>query len=93
MFYCHAYNSQEKGSCENNHRLIRYIKEKGVSLDNLTQDKVNLMFSHINSLARGSLSGFTPYESLEKDFPGLANELNIVKVEPKNVTLTKELLN
>lgn len=93
VFYCHAYNSQEKGSCENNHRLVRYIKEKGVSLDNLTQDKVNLMFSHINSLARGSLSGFTPYEALEKDFPGLSNKLNIVKVDPKNVTLTKELLN
>ena len=68
VFYCHAYNSQEKGSCENNHRIVTYIKEKGVSLDSLTQDKVNLMFSHINSLARGSLSGFTPYEALKRIF-------------------------
>lgn len=92
VFYCHAYNSQEKGSCENNHRIIRYIKEKGVSLDNLTQDKVNLMFSHINSLARGSLSGFTPYESLKKDIPDLAKKLGISEINPNEVTLNKTLL-
>lgn len=92
IFYCHAYNSQEKGSCENNHRIVRYIKEKGVSLDSLTQDKVNLMFSHINSLARGSLSGFTPYEALKKDIPTLPPKLGISMINPNEVTLNKSLL-
>lgn len=92
VFYCHAYTSQEKGSCENNHRLIRYIKDKGVSLDSLTQDKVNLMFSHINSLARGSLSGYTPYESIKKDIPSLTYKLGISKINPNEVTLTQSLL-
>ena len=92
VFYCHAYNSQEKGSCENNHRLIRYIKEKGVSLDSLNQDQVNLMFSHINSLARGSLSGYSPYEAIKKDIPNLVDKLGISRINPNEVTLNQSLL-
>ena len=91
VFFCHPYSSQEKGACENNHRLIRYIKEKGVSLDNLTQAQVDLMFSNINSLARTSLSGFTPYEEISKDFPTLPHILGISKINPNEVTLNKSL--
>ena len=31
----------------------------------LTQDKLDLMFSHINSVPRKSLGGKAPYEALE----------------------------
>lgn len=49
IFYCDPYRSSQKGACERNHVFIRYIKVKGKSLDNLSQDDVELMFSHINS--------------------------------------------
>ena len=50
------------------------------------------MFSHINSLARGSLSGFTPYEALKKDIPTLPPKLGISMINPNDVTLNKSLL-
>ena len=34
-------------------------------MSNLTQDKLDLMFSHINSVPRKSLGGKTPYEAFE----------------------------
>mgnify|MGYP004509514539 CR=1 FL=1 len=35
------------------------------NMKDLTQDKINLMFSHINSVPRKSLGGKTPYEAFE----------------------------
>lgn len=49
-----------------NHELIRRVIPKGTSLDNLTQEKVNLMMNHINSYSRKKLGDFTPYEIFEK---------------------------
>lgn len=49
VFYCHPSSPFEKGSCEVNHELSRRILPKGTSFDNLTQNDINLMMSHINS--------------------------------------------
>jgi len=45
-----------------NHTLFRDICPKGTSFDNFTQDTVDLIFSHVNSVARKKLNGKTPYE-------------------------------
>jgi IS30 family transposase len=47
---------------EKNHTLFRDIVPKGQSFDGFTQDTVNLIFSHVNSVKRKSLNGKTPYE-------------------------------
>ncbi len=47
---------------EKNHEYIRYLLPKGSSFDGLSQDDVSLMLSHINSTARTSINGRTPFE-------------------------------
>jgi len=54
--------STQKSHVESNHNYARDIIPKGRPLDRLTQDSVNIMFSHINSTPRKSLHGKTPYE-------------------------------
>jgi len=66
LFYCDPSAPYQKGAAENNHEFIRRIIPKGTSMDNLTQEKVNLMMNHINSYSRKKLGDFTPYEMFEK---------------------------
>lgn len=54
--------SDEKGSCERNHQLLRYIFPKGTPFDDLTQENLDLITSHINSLKRKSTDFSTPIE-------------------------------
>ena len=92
VFYCNPYCSGQKGACERNHELIRYIEPKYHSFNHLNQEKVNLIFSNINSLYRKSLPGITPYQLaysiLGKDF---LNFIGIQKIEPDDVNLTQSL--
>lgn len=62
LFYCEPYASYQKGMLEKNHEYIRYLLPKGSSFDGLFQDDVSLMLSHINSTARTSINGRTPFE-------------------------------
>jgi len=55
----------QKPHGENNHEFIRDIILKKKSMSNLTQDKLDLMFSHINSVPRKSLGVKTLYEAFE----------------------------
>lgn len=50
IFYCDAQQPSQKPHVENNHNFIREILPNGQSWCKLTQEKVNLMFSHINSV-------------------------------------------
>lgn len=54
--------SWQKPHVERNHEFIRLIRPKGASFDDLTQEKVGLMMSHINSYVRPSLGGRSPFE-------------------------------
>lgn len=93
IFYCDPQHPSQKPHVENNHILIRYILPKKTSLKFLTQDKVDLMFSHINSTPRSILGGKTPYEVFTFLYgEDVANKLNILKIEKDDVTLTPSLL-
>ena len=93
VFYCNPYCSSQKGACERNHEFIRYIEPKYHSFDHLNQDKVNLIFSHINSVYRSSLNGIRPIDLAEailgKEFLDI---IGIKKIEPDNVNLTQSLI-
>lgn len=65
MFYCNASAPYQKGSCENNHELIRRIIPKGTDIGQYSQEQINLMMSHINSYARKKLGNKSPYEVFE----------------------------
>lgn len=63
IYFCDPNASWQKGQLERNHEFIRYVIPKGRSFDHLSQTDVTLMINHINSLARDSLGGMTPYEA------------------------------
>ena len=62
VFYCDPMSSWQKGKLEKNHEFIRYILPKGIGFAQLNQSKVTLIANHINSVARASLNGCTPFE-------------------------------
>lgn len=62
IFYCNPMASYQKPHVEKNHEYIRYILPKGRSFNDLTQEEITLMMNHINSTARASLNGNTPFK-------------------------------
>jgi len=93
IFYCDPGASWQKGSIEKNHEFIRYVLPKGNSFDELTQEKTNVLMSHINSTSRDILNGKTPYDAtlliLNEE---LINKLGIIKIEADEVNLSPNLL-
>ena len=93
IFYCDPQHPSQKPHVENNHILIRYILPKKTKLNFLTQKKLDLMFSHINSTPRSILGGKTPYEVFTFLYGvNVAKKLNIQKIKKDDVTLTPSLL-
>lgn len=93
VFYCDAYCSWQKGAIEENHRLIRAIRHKSESMDDITPEKAVLMMSHINSYVRRSLRGKAPYDvmcSLVGE--DAVRKTGIVRIDPGDITLKPELL-
>ena len=93
VFYCDPYVSNQKARLEKNHEYTRYVIPKGQSMYKLTQADINLMTSHINSTARDSLNGATPFDLadllLDKRIPALTG---LHKVSPDSVMLKPALI-
>jgi IS30 family transposase len=62
LFFCDPMQSCQKPRVEKNHTLFRDIVPKGESFDGFSQDTVNLIFSHMNSVKRSSLCGKSSYD-------------------------------
>ena len=93
IFYCDPQQSSQKPHVENNHIFIREILPKGQNWSHLTQEKVDLMFSHINSTPRKSLGDKTPYEVFTFIYgKKVADKLNIQKIAKDEVNTTPHLL-
>jgi IS30 family transposase len=95
VFYCDPYQSNQKAGCENNHRLIRMVLPKGISMNDLDQDDVNLMMSHINSYARKALGGQMPAEVFlrqHKKIKGLLEKLGLRIIPHKDILLKPRLI-
>ena len=101
IFYCDPYTSSQKPHVENTHNYIRDIIPNEIDISNITQEDLNLMFSHINSTPRKSLKGKTPYEIFcfmysTEDNPERGKEildkLNIKEIKRDEVTLKPYLI-
>lgn len=93
MFFCDPNAPYQKPHVENNHTLFRGIVESGTSFDNFTQENVNLIFSHINSVKRKQLNGKSAYDMFTFAYSKeLVELLGISFIEPKNVIQTSKLL-
>lgn len=87
-FFTNPYKATDKPHCERYHEFIRYMIPKGRSLDFLTQEKVNWMFSQINSYVRKELNDRTPYDLVKRKFgQEFLNKIGIYRVEKKKVNL------
>jgi len=93
VFYCDPNASFQKPHVELNHEFIRRVLPKGKSFDNLEQDDIDLMMSHINSYPREKLGEKSPvdmfgfiygYETIEK--------LGISKIPANEILLKPPLL-
>ena len=93
LFFCDPNRSDQKGRIEKNHTLIRDILPKGTSFDNLTQEDINLVCSHVNSVKRAALNGKSAYELFEftygEEIPKL---LGISKIPAEDVCQSSTLL-
>ena len=93
LYYCDPRHSEQKGEIEKNHEYIRYVLPQGTSFDDLTQEKVDLMMSHINSTARPSLQGKTPIELALQHFgKDTVEKLGLQIIKADDVCLKPELL-
>lgn len=92
VFYCDPYQSGQKGRLEKNHEFIRYFVPKGKSFQPYSQTQITTMINHINSTARASLNGHTPYQlaHLLLD-PILFEKLSLIEMEPDDVHLKSDL--
>lgn len=91
-FYCDSYSSYQKGAIEENHVLIRYVIPKGTSLNDFSQDDMNLLMSHINSYHRASISS-SPI-TLAKALYGeeFLKKIKVDEINPNDITLKPTLL-
>ena len=93
LFYCDPMASWQKGRLEKNHEFIRYIIPKGGSFESLTRSDVILMMNHINSIARASLNGRTPFELASLLLPGsLLRFIGSKRIPHDDVLLKPRLL-
>jgi IS30 family transposase len=93
FYYCDPQQTNQKSRCERNHEYIRYIIPKGTSLDDFTQDDIDLVMNHVNSMPRGSLNATTPIQ-LFIDIYGIetARRLGLEYISLEQLCLTPKLL-
>lgn len=92
IFYCDPGHSEQKGSCENNHELIRRILPQGTSFDELTQKDISIMMSHINSYKRKALNDCSPIQLFSTLYgKDTATKLCITYIKPNHIILNKKL--
>lgn len=93
IFYCHPSSPYEKGSCEVNHELLRRILPKGTSFDDLNQNDINLIMSHINSYKRKKLNNVSPYNLFSTIYgKNTIDKLNIREIPANDINLTSDIL-
>lgn len=93
VFYCDPMASYQKPHIEKNHEYIRYVLPKGKSFKNLEQFAVTRIMNHINSTARASLNGTTPYKLAQLLLDrSLLEKLSLVEIPADEVHLKPTLL-
>ena len=92
--YLLALSCNRKPRDRKNHEYIRYVIPKGKSFAKYTQKDINLLASHINSVASDGLNGKTPFDMaellLDKRIPAVTGQF---RVPPDEVMLKPELIN
>jgi IS30 family transposase len=93
IFYCDPQRSDQKGSCEVTHEMIRRVLPKKTSFDNLDQEDITLMMSHINSYNRKKLNNQSAHQLFSFLHGGdILDTLGIKSIPANEINLTPLLL-
>ena len=93
MFFCDPNSPYQKPEIEKNHTLFRDIVKAGTSFDDFTQDMVNVIFSHVNSVKRAQFNGKSAYEMFCFTYSEeLEAAMGIRKIPPEEVIQSSSLL-
>ncbi len=92
VFYCNPNSSWQKGMLEKNHEYIRYVIPKGLNLDPYTQADAIRLMNHINSEARDSLNGCTPFRLSQLLLNNKLHKLLKLREIPPDKVMLKPLL-
>ena len=93
MFHCDPCSAWQKPCVENNHRNLRKVLRKGVSFDSLTQEQVNRVMSHVNSLLRKEYGDKSAVSRFRDVFGKKAlTALGIDEIPPADVCLKPSLV-
>lgn len=65
IYYCHSYAAWEKGSCENQNRMIRRWYPKGTDFGKVRQSEIQEMQDWMNEYPRQSLGWLSANEVME----------------------------
>lgn len=68
IYFCHPYNSGEKGINEKNNSMIRYFIPKKTLIENYLYNKINKIAEWINNYPRKILNYKTPLEAFQEEF-------------------------
>lgn len=93
MFFCDPNAPYQKPEIEKNHTLFREIVTAGTSFDDFTQDTVDLIFSHVNSVKRKQFNGKSAFDLFcFTHSEQLANVMGIRRIAPNEVIQSPILL-
>lgn len=93
VYFCDPMKSSQKPQIEKNHTLFRDIVPRGSSFDDFSQETVDLIFSHVNSVKRNLFHGKSAYDMFVFLFSEeLAHVLGIQRIPDKEVCQSQKLL-
>jgi IS30 family transposase len=93
VFYCDPMQTNQKSGIERAHEFIRMVRTKGSSFDDLRQQDIDKLCSHINSYRRDSLIGKCPFDVFEYLYgEGILDKFGIKKIEADGIVLSPRLL-
>ena len=67
LYYCHPYRSGERGTNENQNKLIRRFYPKGTDLAKVTQEDLNKIQDFMNNMPRKIFNGLSSNQFLEQN--------------------------
>lgn len=90
VFFCDARRPEQKPHVENGHTLLRQKLPKGSSFDNLTQEDVKRILSHVNSVKRKGKNDKSSIEIFRFTYgQAILDLFGVQEIEPDAVDLTK----
>ena len=76
---------------ENNHRLIRWLIEKGYDISKLTANDILNILNRVNNYPRKKLGYKTPIDKLEEAMgENILNKLCLTKINIKDLNMKKK---